>query len=279
MGQIQIKRMQFYTFNGVLPEENKLGQRLELDAQFKVPFEQLGTQDDLAQTVSYAEVYDTIAAIVQQHQFKLIESLVNLIAQSLLAQFPLMQQVTLDLRKYGAPIAGIMDYVGVHTTLVRHQVYLSIGANLGEPQVALKKAVQALAATPTIHVTAVSHFYRTAPVGGVVQPDFYNQAVALTTTLDPEALLTRLQAIEQAGQRQRKVHWGPRTIDLDILMYDQQQINTTTLTIPHPEMSRRAFVLAPMVEITTGPLQQRCQTWLQALGTSQRIEKIEGDQA
>lgn len=279
MGQIQIKRMQFYTFNGVLPEENKLGQRLELDAQFEVPFEQTGTQDDLAQTVSYAAVYDAVTTIVQQHQFKLIESLVNLIGQSLLAQFPLIQQVKLTLRKYGAPIAGIMDYVGVSTTLVRHHVYLSIGANLGAPQAALRQAVKLLAETATIQVTQVSHFYRTAPVGGVEQPDFYNQAVALTTTLSPADLLARLQAIEQAGQRKRNVHWGPRTIDLDILMYDDQQLQTTTLTIPHPEMRQRAFVLAPMVEITTGPLQQRCQTWLQALGTSQRIEKIEGDQA
>ncbi|WP_238595660.1 2-amino-4-hydroxy-6-hydroxymethyldihydropteridine diphosphokinase [Loigolactobacillus backii] len=155
-----------------------------------------------------------------------------------------------------------------------HDVYLSLGANLGDRKQALRKAIMALKKDSEISVRRLSSLYQTAPVGGVKQDDFYNCVLYLRTSLTPSALLVKLQQIEAAGKRQRKVHWGPRTIDLDILLYDNLKIKTQSLTIPHSQMHRRAFVLIPLLEITTGKLHQRTVILLQNLGDQQRIEKI-----
>jgi len=124
----------------------------------------------------------------------------------------------------------------------------------------------------------VSSIYETAPVGGVVQDDFYNCAVYLETSLSATELLQRIQQIEQNQKRRRLIHWGPRTIDLDILWYDDAVIQTADLTIPHPEMAKRAFVLVPLQEITTGQQQKQVEQLLRALPAAQRVTKIRDEQ-
>jgi len=124
----------------------------------------------------------------------------------------------------------------------------------------------------------VSSIYETAPVGGVVQDDFYNCAVYLETSLSAAELLQRIQQIEQNQKRRRLIHWGPRTIDLDILWYDDAVIQTADLTIPHPEMAKRAFVLVPLQEITTGQQQKQVEQLLRALPAAQRVTKIRDEQ-
>ncbi|MFC6171125.1 2-amino-4-hydroxy-6-hydroxymethyldihydropteridine diphosphokinase [Loigolactobacillus jiayinensis] len=155
-----------------------------------------------------------------------------------------------------------------------HQVYLSIGSNIGDRQAQLHQAITALQADPAIEVVRVSSIYETAPVGGVVQDDFYNCAVYLRTSLSAAELLQRIQQIEQQQKRRRLIHWGPRTIDLDILWYDDATIKTADLTIPHPEMTQRAFVLVPLKEITVGLKQQQVEKLIQALPAAQRVTKI-----
>ncbi|MFD0897047.1 2-amino-4-hydroxy-6-hydroxymethyldihydropteridine diphosphokinase [Loigolactobacillus binensis] len=158
-----------------------------------------------------------------------------------------------------------------------HQAYLSIGSNIGNRQVQLQQAITALQADPQIQVVRISSIYETAPVGGVVQDDFYNCAVYLETELTALALLQRIHTIEQAQKRRRLVHWGPRTIDLDILWYDDVVSQTAELTLPHPEMARRAFVLVPLLEITTGEKRQQVKKLLQALPAAQRVTKIKDE--
>ncbi|WP_338086886.1 dihydroneopterin aldolase [Loigolactobacillus backii] len=119
MGQIKITNMQFYTYNGVLEEENKLGQRLEVDVALQVPFEKIGTKDDLRQTVNYAAVYQTIAQSVKTHQYQLIESLTNYLTQVILAAYPKVMGIKLELRKYSVPIDGIFDHVAVVSEVKR----------------------------------------------------------------------------------------------------------------------------------------------------------------
>ncbi|WP_225418564.1 2-amino-4-hydroxy-6-hydroxymethyldihydropteridine diphosphokinase [Loigolactobacillus iwatensis] len=155
-----------------------------------------------------------------------------------------------------------------------YDVYLSLGANLGDRRLALETAINALKNVPEINVQQISSLYQTAPVGGVKQDDFYNCALYLRTSLTPTDLLVKLHQIEAAGKRQRKIHWGPRTIDLDILVYDDLKIQTKSLTIPHSQMHRRSFVLVPLLEITTGKLHKQTLILLQRLGDQQRIEKI-----
>ena len=126
--------------------------------------------------------------------------------------------------------------------------YIALGANLGDPEQAIRDAIERIRALG--EVTAVSSIHITSPVGGPPnQPDYRNAVLALRTTLPPEELLDRLLAIERDMGRVRRERWGPRLIDLDLLTYGDQKIDTPTLTLPHPRMNERSFVLDPLSEI------------------------------
>jgi len=132
---------------------------------------------------------------------------------------------------------------------VRPRAYVGLGANLGADLLAtLTEAARALAALPGSHLTALSSAWRSAPVdaGG---PDFLNAVAALDTTLPPLELLDALQAIEQAHGRERPYRHAPRTLDLDLLLHGDQVVDTPRLTLPHPRLGERAFVLRPLLEI------------------------------
>ena len=129
-------------------------------------------------------------------------------------------------------------------------VYLSIGTNMGEREQNLKLAVKLLTKTEGVTVEAVSSIYETAPVGFVDQASFLNIAVRLITNLSSADMLKVCQGIEQELGRIREFRWGPRIIDLDILLYNHENIETESLTVPHERMFERAFVLVPLVEIS-----------------------------
>ncbi len=126
--------------------------------------------------------------------------------------------------------------------------YIGLGANLGDPDAALREAIDALAALPDTSLRASSSFYRTAPVDAI-GPDYLNAVVHLETRLAPHALLAALQRIEHVHGRERPYRNAPRTLDLDLLLYGDQVIETPTLTVPHPRLHERAFVLRPLAEI------------------------------
>ncbi len=128
-----------------------------------------------------------------------------------------------------------------------HTVYLGLGSNLGDRDANLAAALQALAAVVTIE--RVSSVYDTAPMLYTDQPRFHNLACQITTSLAPLALLHAVKAIERQLGRQPGPRYGPRVIDIDLLLYDQLILNTPELTLPHPQMAERAFVLAPLAEI------------------------------
>lgn len=128
--------------------------------------------------------------------------------------------------------------------------YIGLGANLEQPVKQLQHAVLALRQLPDCSVVAVSAFYGSKPMGPQDQPDYVNAVAALDTELSATALLDALQHIELSQGRQRKAdRWGPRTLDLDILLYGNEQINTERLTVPHYGMRQREFVLYPLFEI------------------------------
>lgn len=130
------------------------------------------------------------------------------------------------------------------------RVYLALGSNLADPLHQVRNALDALDAIPQTRRAAVSSFYRTPPYGPPDQPDYLNAAVALDTELSPEALLDHTQRIELEQGRVRKAErWGPRTLDLDILLFGDRVLNTPRLTVPHYDMHNRAFMLVPLLEI------------------------------
>ncbi|WP_341732382.1 2-amino-4-hydroxy-6-hydroxymethyldihydropteridine diphosphokinase [Microcoleus sp. EPA2] len=125
---------------------------------------------------------------------------------------------------------------------------IALGSNLGDSLTILKSAIETLNNTPEIEVKSHSSWYQTAPVGPP-QPDYINACAILEVTLEPQQLLAKLLEIEIKFNRIRQEKWGPRTLDLDLLLYDNLVLETPTLTLPHPRMTERAFVLVPLAEI------------------------------
>ncbi len=126
---------------------------------------------------------------------------------------------------------------------------IGIGANLENPQEQVRTAIDELATLTDTTVSKVSSLYSTAPVGPQDQPNFINAVAIIETKISAHSLLDELQALEQRHRRVRKIHWGPRTLDLDILFYGQEKINDDRLVVPHKEILNRAFVIIPLLEI------------------------------
>ncbi|WP_298398864.1 2-amino-4-hydroxy-6-hydroxymethyldihydropteridine diphosphokinase [uncultured Azonexus sp.] len=146
--------------------------------------------------------------------------------------------------------------------------YIALGANLGDPAATVNAAFAALDQLPESRLLAKSALYRTAPVGIADQPEFVNAAALIDTTLAPEALLDALLGIEQAFGRVRAERNGPRTLDLDLLLYDDLMLATPRLTLPHPRLHLRAFVLQPLADLAPDlaiPGRGRLAAWLPAV--------------
>lgn len=132
---------------------------------------------------------------------------------------------------------------------MNHKVYLSLGSNMGNRENYLISALESISKINSVYLDNISSIYETDPVGYTAQNRFLNMAVSIGTSLDPEALLSELQRIERFLERKREIRWGPRTIDIDMLLYDDLTFETPKLTIPHPRLFERAFVLVPLKEI------------------------------
>ena len=154
--------------------------------------------------------------------------------------------------------------------------YVGLGANLGEPRRQLTEALTAMSGLPETRLAGHSSFYRTAPVGNENQPEFLNAVAALDTRLAPGVLLEGLQGIERRHHRERSFPNAPRTLDLDLLLFGDEQIARPGLTVPHPRMHERAFVLKPLLELDPAisiPGKGKAATFLPAC-SAQMIERI-----
>ena len=132
--------------------------------------------------------------------------------------------------------------------------YVGLGSNLEDPLSQIRQALVQLDSIPGTRVVARSSFYRTAPVGLLEQPDFINAVASVQTTLKPQALLAALLAVENRQGRRRTIRNAPRTLDLDLLLYGEKIFDIEGLTLPHPRLHERAFVLAPLAEIAPGTI-------------------------
>jgi 2-amino-4-hydroxy-6-hydroxymethyldihydropteridine diphosphokinase len=132
---------------------------------------------------------------------------------------------------------------------MRDVVYIALGSNLGDRAAYLARARAAIAALPSTALIAESSIEETAPLGPLAQPAYLNQMIAAETELAPAELLAALRLIETAEGRDRRERWGPRTLDLDIVRFDEQIVNTPNLTVPHPELPRRDFWQRELAEL------------------------------
>lgn len=249
LDEIRIRGLRIFAHHGVFQEETRLGQTFVVNATLYTSTRKGGWMDSLEDTISYADVCLFLTDYLQKNTWKLLEAAVEHTCRALLQQFPLLRKVELELEKPSAPIPLPFDSVSVRVIRGWHRCFVALGSNLGDKQAYLDGAVEALRTDPCIRLTRISTYLVTAPYGGVEQDDFLNGAVELETLYDPQELLDRLHEIEQNANRERLIHWGPRTLDLDILFYDDLVQDDPSLTVPHPDMQNRDFVLRPMAEL------------------------------
>jgi len=249
MDRITISNLEVFAYHGVLKEENILGQKFLVSTELFTDVCEAAREDDLTKSINYALVCKTIEAFMKAHNFQLIETTADRLAMHLLKTYSRIEKIKLELKKPWAPIHMPLETVSVIVERGWHKVYLGIGSNLGERQTNLMEAIRLLDEDEECMIERISSFIETKPVGGVEQDDFLNGALCIRTLRTPMELLELIEKIETALKRERLIHWGPRTIDLDILFYDDEMIQTERLTIPHPEMTNREFVLVPLSEI------------------------------
>ena len=249
MDKIEIKNLEIFANHGVFPEENVLGQKFVISATLYTDTRKAGLTDELTASIHYGEVSHMITKFTKEHTYKLLEALAENLCQMLLQELPLLKMITLRVEKPWAPVALPLETVAVEITRGWHTTYVAFGSNLGDKKKFLDDGIQGLRTTPSCEVEAVSEYLVTEPYGGVEQDEFLNGVLKLRTLLTPEELLDRLHELEAAANRERIIHWGPRTLDLDILFYDNEIIDTPDLHIPHIDMENRDFVLKPMDEI------------------------------
>ena len=197
----------------------------------------------------YGEVALLLNKKMTEKSYDLIERAAEVCAEAVLLQYPLVKNITLELRKPEAPIPLPFESVSVVIQRGWKKVYVAIGSNIGDSKAHLDGAVEALKADEKIRVLKVADYIVTKPYGGVEQDDFLNSAVEIETLYSPEELLDKLHKIETEHNRTREIHWGPRTLDLDILLYEDLVMDTADLVIPHKDMHNREFVLKPMAQI------------------------------
>lgn len=247
MDNIQVSGIAFWANHGVLESEQQQGQRFIVDASFSLDTSHCG--DAIEHTVHYGELAQDIVSFCQGKTYRLIETLVNELATYLLLHYPLIQELSLTLHKPNAPIPLQFSDVSITVNRGRKVCYLAIGSNLGDRESYLNSVRQGIEMDPQMKLLAQSTYLETKPYGVTDQPDFLNGVVKVETIYTPRQLLAFCQALELRAGRKKTRHWGERTLDVDILLYGNQGMETQELTIPHPQMHLRSFVLRPLHEI------------------------------
>lgn len=249
LDQINIRNLEVFGRHGVFPEENRLGQKFVINATLYVPTREAGLKDDLTKSVHYGEVSHFMTNYMTEHTFALIEAVAEQMAKAVLLRFPRIQQITLEISKPWAPIGLPLEAVSVEITRGWHRAYIAVGSNLGDKEAYIRQGIDSLNSKEDCVVERVSELIVTRPYGVEEQPDFLNGMIALRTLLPPQELLDVLHQVEQEADRERKIHWGPRTLDLDIIFYDDYVVDEKRLQIPHLDMENREFVLKPLAEL------------------------------
>ncbi|MFC0265064.1 2-amino-4-hydroxy-6-hydroxymethyldihydropteridine diphosphokinase [Alloscardovia macacae] len=274
--------------HGVLDFEHTDPQPFVVDATLYLDLSDASRSDDLADTVSYAQIADRIVSVIQGEHCDLIERLAQRIADSILLLWR-VQRTVVTVHKPKAPIE--QDFGDVSVTIEReqpsgasygdekidtptkasqaaaeqteqteqvqdppelHTAILALGGNVGDVSLAMREAIVSLDALPGNQITGISALYRTAPwgvPGAEPVPDFYNAVVELSTPLSARELLEHIHTIEAEHGRTRDVHWDSRTLDIDIIDFNGTVSADPDLTLPHPRAWQRAFVLRPWLDV------------------------------
>lgn len=249
MDKIHIKDLEIIGFHGAIPEEKVLGQKFVLSFELDVDLRQAGKNDDLTKTVHYGELAQKVEEEFTKTSYDLIEKAAEEICEFVLLNYPLVKKVKLLLKKPWAPTRKHVEYVAVEIERKWNKVYIAAGSNLGNKEETLKEAIDKIDKRKDCVVTKVSNFYTTDPVGYEDQDQFVNCVFEINTLQTPSELMDTLLEVEKDFKRERIIRWGPRTLDLDIIFYNDIISYDEHILIPHPRAHERQFVMKPMCDI------------------------------
>lgn len=277
MDTIRIKKLEVFARHGVFEEEKKLGQKFLVDAVFCLDSRKAGRSDRLEDSVDYGEACHFITEYLTKNTYQLIETAAEQVTRALLLRFDQIQKISLSLHKPWAPIGLPVEDVAVEIMRGWHTVYIGLGSNLGDKAAYIAQGIRELEALEDCRVERSSSLITTEPYGMTEQDEFLNGVLELSTLYTPHELLEQLHVIEAHANRERKIHWGPRTLDLDILFYDDLVMGDDALVIPHPDMANREFVLEPMADLAPyyrhPVLQRTIQELLQVCREKEKTER------
>lgn len=249
LDEIRIEDLEVFANHGVFLEENVLGQKFLVSAVLYTDTRRAGRTDDLTASIHYGEVCAFIDRYLREHTFKLLERAAESLAEELLLNTQNLRKVRIEIKKPWAPVGLPLKTVSVSIEREWHDVIIALGSNMGDREGYLNGAVEKLNAVRGCRVKKVSDFIETPPYGVTDQEDFLNGCLEMETLMYPHELLDELHRIEKEAGRERIIRWGPRTLDLDIIFYDDMILQDDDLCIPHVEMHKREFVLKPLCGI------------------------------
>lgn len=275
MDTINITDLEIYAHHGVFEEEKKLGQKFLISLQLSLCVRKAGLNDQINATVNYAEICKLVSDTFTCKSYNLIESCAEAIAEKILLKYQMVKDVMIEIKKPWAPIGCIVNYVSVKIKRGWNTAFLGLGSNMGNKNENIDHALELIGDSKNVIVNR-SSFYITSPVGGVEQDDFLNCCVELKTLLTAEELLKHVLAVENKLKRIRTIHWGPRTIDIDILLFNHEIYEEEDLIIPHPRLHERMFVLTPLCEIRANYVHPILHKRLQEIKDRLEKEQLEG---
>lgn len=247
--KIKISNLVVYAAHGVHDFEKQNKQRFVFDVEYELANNISAFSDNLADTVNYSSVCDTIAYVAENNCFNLIERLAREVAMTILEKYAKIKCVYVTVHKPEAPVKRKFKDISASYYAECEVAYLSLGSSLGDRKAQLDRAVSLLRSTRGVRVDAVSDYIETVPYGGVAQNNFLNAAVKIATLLSPRELLNEIHNIEHECGRVRTVRWDDRTLDIDIILFGNKTVDEDDLKIPHPEYKKRDFVLIPLRQI------------------------------
>ena len=249
MDKLYIKDLEVFAYHGVFPEEKKLGQKFLISVTLTLDMREAAITGDLSKSVHYGELCQALELEFKKESYDLIETAGEMLATYVLNNYAMVSQVSIMIKKPWAPILKSLDTVAIEINRSWHEAFIGLGTNMGDRSQNLEAAAAAIKSTEGIQALVQSTVIETEPWGYTDQGPFLNCVLKIKTFLPPAELMTRLLAIELELKRERTIHWGPRTIDLDVLFYDRQISNDPHVLLPHPRIHERAFVMESMAEI------------------------------
>ncbi len=249
MDEINISKLHVRANHGVFVSEKELGQNFYLDIKIKLNYYPATINEDLNKSVHYGELADFCIAEFTSVSYDLIETAAIKLADAVLNTYQLIEEIEITVHKPEAPVAHSFDDIAVKTIRRRSKAYVALGSNIGDSKKYFDYALNHLNENEAIKVLRESKRITTKAYGLEDQADFLNSIVEIETYMSAVDLLRELNKIEQECDRRREIHWGPRTLDLDILLYNDEQIYEENLIVPHYDMHNRKFIISAMCEL------------------------------